>query len=176
MALDPTAPARTPRRNPKIVTQEDHAIIQQKCGITGDEDYAVVLQKGKGFWKKSIHVFARQPNSKELQAYEDSSSKLKFRGQKAEMEGSPLKASEWLYNLLIVRAYDVVVGLKTHEQLDKAAAARMVPPLVKREAIRELSAEVYSASRMEEAEGVSSEESEEPSDNPEDHTSAGPQD
>lgn len=177
MATGPI-PATAPRKkNPKIVTQEEHAIIQEKCSIQGDEDYAVVLQKGKGFWKKSIHVFARQPNTKELQQFEDSSSKLKFKGQQAQMEGSPLLAAGWLYNLLIVRAYDVLVGLKTYEQLDRPEAARLVPPVVKREAVRELVGEVYSASRMEEAEGVAeqSTEDEAKDDDLEAHTSGGSQ-
>lgn len=143
------------RSNPKIVTRAEHAIIQSKIKLTGTEDYAVVIQKGKGFWNKSIHVFSRQPAPRELQTFEETSSRLKFKGQKAEMEGSPIIAANDLYNRLIVRAYDVLVGMTSHDELDAQRCRDLIPPLVKREAIREFTAEVYSASRMEEAEGIS---------------------
>lgn len=143
------------RPNPKIVTRADHAIIQQKINVADPEDYAVVIQKGKGFWQKSIHVFARQPMEKEVQTYEETSSRLKFRGQKAEMEGAPLRAAAELYNKLISRTYDVLIGLKKHDQLDRQQSMQLISPIIKREAIREFIAEVYSASRMDEAEGIS---------------------
>jgi hypothetical protein len=143
------------RSNPKIVTRADHAIIQSKIHLQGTEDYAVVIQKGKGFWNKSIHVFSRQPSQRELQTFEETSSRLKFKGQKAEMEGSPIFAAAELYNRLIDRVYDVLVGVQSHERMNSEQARTFVPPLVKREAIREFTAEVYSASRMEEAEGIS---------------------
>jgi hypothetical protein len=166
------------RSNPKIVTRAEHAIIQAKLKLNGTQDYAVVIQKGKGFWNKSIHVFSRQPSTRELQTFEESSSRLKFKGQKAEMEGSPIAAASELYNRLIDRAHDVLIGLQTHEQLNSQQCRDLIPPLVKREAIREFTAEVYSASRMEEAEGVSegADEAEADEDNPEAHTSATPQD
>jgi hypothetical protein len=142
------------RKSAKIVTRHDHTLIQQKCQLTGSEDYAVVIQKGKGFWNKSVHVFSRQPTLKELQEYEESSSRLRFKGQKAEMEGSPIAAASALYNKLVERTYDVLVGLKSHDKFSAEQARTFVPPLVKREAIREFTAEVYSASRMDEAEGI----------------------
>jgi hypothetical protein len=144
------------RKNPKIVSREEHAVIQEKCKVRPPEDYSVVLQKGKGFWNKSIHVFTRQPTAKELQDFDEQASRLKFKGQKAEMEGAPILAAANLYNRLIERAYDVLVGLESHDNLTSEQARLVVPPLVKREAIREFTAEVYSASRMEEAEGVES--------------------
>lgn len=159
------------RKNPKIVTREDHALIQQKCELQGSEDYAVVIQKGKGFWNKSVHVFSRQPTTKELQEFEESSSRLKFKGAKAEMEGSPIIAASNLYNRCIARVYDVLIGLKSHDRLEAQQARDMVPPLVKREAVREFTAEVYSASRMEEAEGVEhGKDDDKDDDNPEAHT------
>jgi hypothetical protein len=162
-------------KNPKIVTRADHELIQQHIHLTGTEDYAVVIQKGKGFWNKSIHVFGRQPATRELQTFEESSSRLKFKGQKAEMEGSPIFAASELYNRLIVRAYDVLVGLKKYEQMNTQQCKDLITPLVKREAIREFTAEVYSASRMEEAEGISegddADDDEAKDDNPEAHTS-----
>ncbi len=159
------------RKNPKIVTRAEHEIIQQKCNFQGDEDYAVVIQKGKGYWGKSVHVFSRQPTTKELQEFEEGSSRLKFKGQKAEMEGRPILAAANLYNKLIVRAYDVIVGLKTYETMTAEEARTTVPPLVKREAIREFTAEVYSASRMEEAEGVEEGKDDDKDDELEGHTS-----
>lgn len=159
------------RKSPKIVSREEHAVIQEKCELTGSEDYAVVLQKGKGFWNKSVHVFSRQPTTKELQDFEEASSRLKFKGQKAEMEGSPILAASNLYNRLITRVYDVLVGLKSHDRLDAQHARDWVPPLVKREAVREFTAEVYSASRMEEAEGIETGKDDDADDeNPEAHT------
>ena len=111
------------RKSAKIVTRHDHTLIQQKCQLTGSEDYAVVIQKGKGFWNKSVHVFSRQPTLKELQEYEESSSRLRFKGQKAEMEGSPIAAASDLYNKLVERVYDVLVGLKSHDKLLGGAGA-----------------------------------------------------
>ena len=54
-----------------------------------------------------------------------------------------------------VSTYDVLVGLHSHDKMNSQQSRDLVPPLVKREAIREFTAEVYSASRMEEAEGIS---------------------
>lgn len=158
--------------NPKLVSPEEHAIIQRKCiKDPATEDYVVVVQKAKGFWQKTIHVFHRQPTQKELQTYEETSSKVKFRGSKAEMEGAPLQAASSLYDKIIERAFDVWVGLQKHEQMDAATARAKVLPTMKREAIRELVAEVYSASRMEEAEGhVEAAESSVTDDEKEEHT------
>lgn len=142
-------------RNSKIITKQDHETIQQKCDIDGEkgEDYAVVLQRGKGFWIKSIHVFSRHPTTKEINDYEQTASRLKFKGQKAQVEGSAINAAVAIYNVLVARSYDVLIGLKEHAQLDAELSRAKVPPMVKREAIRDLIAEVYSASRMAEMEG-----------------------
>lgn len=171
----PTSATPAPPRNKKIITRHEHEIIQTKCSINADkgEDYAVVLQKGKGYWVKSVHVFHRHPTTKQINAYEQTASRLKFKGQKASVEGSQIDAAVQLYNELIDRAYDVLLGLKTAEHLPTEQARAVVPPLVKREAIRELIGEVYSASRMAENEG---EDDTEDDDDPEAHTSREPED
>lgn len=140
-------------RDPRIVTREDHDLIQQRINPQEGEDYAVTVAKGKGYWVKSIHVFSRHPTQGEINAYEQTASRVKFRGQKAEIEGSQINAAVGLYDLLITRAYDVLAGLRRHEQLDREGARAKVPALTKREAIRELIGEVYSATRMEESLG-----------------------
>jgi hypothetical protein len=150
--------ARRPRTK-RILTRDDHARIQDQCSIDGErgEDYACVFQRGKGFGQWSIHVFTRQPTQKEIDNYEQTASKLKFKGQKAQMEGSQITAAVTLYNLLITRTYDVLVGIKSYDRLEREQTVARVPPLVKREAIRQLIGEVYSESRLAEAEGAGDE-------------------
>lgn len=160
-------------KDPRLVTRADHATIQAKIHLQGNEDYAVTVQKGKGYWIKSVHVFERRPMQSEINEYEQTASRLKWRGNKAEMEGSQINAGVNLYNRLIARAYDVQVGpVKTLPEVDAAGARAHVDPLVKREAIRELIGEVYSATRMEENLG-SEPETQATDDEQEDHTPVG---
>ena len=159
------------RLTKRILTRDDHALIQERCNIDGErgEDYACVFQRGKGFGQWSIHVFTRQPTQKEIDNYEQTASKLKFKGQKAQMEGSQITAAVTLYNLLITRTYDVLVGIKSYDQLPREQTVAKVPPLVKREAIRQLIGEVYSESRLAEAEGAGEEGDDEADDDAEAH-------
>lgn len=144
-----------PRKTRRILTTADHQQIQEKAriNIDGGENYAPVIQKNKGVFQWSIHVFQREATLGEINAYEQIASRVEFKGQKAQIKGSQIEAATRLYNRLVARSFDVVVGLKTYDELDREASIKTVPPLVKREAIRELLGEVYSASRMEEIEG-----------------------
>jgi hypothetical protein len=137
----------------KVLTKQDHDLIIQKIDPQGDEDYAVVLSKGKGYWNRAVHVFSRQPTTSEINEFEQTGSKLKFKGQKAQVDGSAVLAAVKLYNHLIARAYDVLVGLRTHERLDAAQACAIVTPLEKRAAITEWIGNVHGATRMAEMEG-----------------------
>jgi hypothetical protein len=160
------------KADPRIVTRADHDKIQSRIHLQDEEDYAVTIQKGKGFWVKTVHVFARRPSLKEINDYEQTASRIKFRGSKAEMEGSQIQAAVSLYNLLVARCYDVLVGMRTFPQLDAAGSRAKVDPLIKREAVRELIGEVYSATRMEESLGGQPEEEKSEDAELEDHTSA----
>lgn len=156
------------KSDPRVVTRDDHERIQAAINLEGDEDYTVTIQKGKGYWVKSVHVFKRQPTAIEIHNYEQQASRVKFKGgNRAELEGSQINAAVGLYNLLIDRAYDVLVGVKKHAQLSREDAVNMVTALVKREAVRELIGETYSASRMAEAVG---DDQTDDDDNPESHT------
>jgi hypothetical protein len=159
----------------RVLTREDHALIQLRCNINAEsgEDYACVFLRGKGFGQWSIHVFARQPTQREIDSYEQTASRLKFKGQKAQIEGSQITAAVSLYNLIVIRTYDVLVGLKSHDTLDRELTIAKVPPLIKREAIRQLIGEVYSESRLAEAEGADENED---TDDAEAHTSGGRED
>jgi hypothetical protein len=147
-----------------VLSRQDYIQIEGEIKLQGDEDYAVVTHKGKGEWFRSIHVFQRHPNQKELQTYEHTASRVKLKGNKAELEGQKLLAAKDLYNLLINRVYDLPVGRKIYGNadngeppLDREAAMRLVEPLVKRAAILDMVSEVYSASQIEEREGVDEE-------------------
>jgi len=169
--MPPTTGGVRSLRHKRKLTRDDHAQIQDKCRVDGErgEDYAAVFQKGKGFGQWSIHVFNRHPTQKEIDTYEQTASRLKFKGQKAQIEGSQILAAVTLYNVLIDRAFDVLTGLKSHDELGTELARAKVPPLVKREAVRQLIGEVYSESRLAEAEGGDDEDD----DDPEAHTSRG---
>lgn len=135
---------------PKI-TSEDYDKIETAIVLQNDEDYSVVWHQRHGRWMRSIHVFARQPTTKEVSTYEEMASKLKFKGNKAQIDGSQTLAAEQLYNRLITRVYDLPIGRKligegTPLTADEARAK--VPVLVKKEAVRDFVGEVYSASRM----------------------------
>lgn len=143
---------------PKL-TADDYTKIETAVIPQGTEDYVVVWHLRHGKWSRSVHVFERQPMTKEITDYENTASKLKFKGNKAEVEGSQTLAARDLYNKLISRVYDLPVGRQVLGEfgkdapLDRSAAIEKVPVLVKREAIREFVGEVYSASRMAESEG-----------------------
>ncbi len=111
--------------------------IESKISLTGDEDYAVVVQKRHGKATYGVHVFTRQPTTKELMEYEETASRVKYQGTKAVLEGSALLAAKRLYGLLIARAYDIQVGRFLKETLTRDEAMAQVPDLGKREAIRE---------------------------------------
>lgn len=151
----------------KVLTREDHAKIQSACKLDANkgEDYAAVFVRGKGFGQWSIHVVTRQPTQKEIDSYEQTASRLKFKGQKAQIEGSQIVAAATLYNAIIARSYDVLVGLKSHDELNAEQSRAIVPSLVKREAVRQLVGEVYGESRLAEQEGAEDED-----DDSEEHT------
>jgi hypothetical protein len=140
------------------LTPDQYEKIETSIGLKDTEDYAVVTHRIRGKYERSIHVFARLPNTKELAEYESRASKLKFRGNKAEVEGSQLVAARDLYNLLIVRAYDVPVGTRTIigktdpdgtvHPISRDDAKAQVPPMVKREAIRDFVAGHWSQGQI----------------------------
>lgn len=170
MDLSQTSQEKARRVDPRLVTRADHDRIQAAINLQGEEDYCVTVQKGKGTWVKTVHVFARGPQLHEINRYEQTASKVKFKsGGKAELEGSQITAATTLYDLLIGRAYNVVRGARVIESVDRDGARTQVPPLTKREAIRELIGEVYSASRMEEV--VGSDDDDASASDSEEHTS-----
>jgi hypothetical protein len=146
---------------------EDYEKIDTIVGLTGDEYYSVVTHRVRGRWIRSIHVFARQPMTKELTEFENTVSRLKVRGNRTEVEGSQLLAAKHLYDALISRAYDVPVGwqirgevavdevghITTGTPLNREMAVKLVPMTTKREALRDTFGEVYSEARVAEMEG-----------------------
>lgn len=148
-----------PRRG-KILTRQDHQLIQKVANLQGEEDYAVVVSRGKGYWSRSVHVFSRQPTTNEINEFEQTGSRLKFRGQKAEVQGSAIKAAVALYDKLVARAYDVLIGMREVETLTSEEARAKVPPIMKRAAITEWIGDVHGATRMAEMEGEDDDDSE----------------
>lgn len=149
-----------------VLKKEDYARIEKLCAIGDKEDYAVVTTRQKGLIIRSIHVFSRQPMTKEITEYENTASKVKFRGNKAEVEGSQTLAAKHLYDHLIDRAYDVPVGRQVLGAIDMNDAGEMigkplnreeakekVPVLLKREAIRDMVGQHWSAGQLVEMEG-----------------------
>lgn len=146
---------------------EDYEKIDRIVGLSGDEYYSVVTHRVRGKWIRSIHVFARQPMTKELTEYENTASRIKMKGNRTEVEGSQLLAAKHLYDALISRVYDVPVGWKIHGEvtvneegvvtagkpLDRNDALKIVPLTIKREALRDTFGEVYSEARVAEMEG-----------------------
>ncbi len=148
------------------LTASDYDDIDKLTGRTEDEFYSVVTSKVRGQWVRSFHVFSRQPTTKELTEFESTSSKLKMRGQRTDVEGSQLTAFKDLYNHLIARAYNVAVGWKIIGEvkpgpdgklvgtpLSREEARGQVPAIMKREALRDVMSEHYSESRVDDLEG-----------------------
>lgn len=137
------------------LTPEKYQIIEDKIALTGDEDYVVVVQKRHGKATFGVHVFARQPSTKEMMRYEECASRVKYRGTRAEVEGSAILATKELYNVLIARAYDIQVGRKVYETMDREQAKSLVTDLGKREAIREFLGNVSGLTSLNEEDGGS---------------------
>jgi hypothetical protein len=148
-----------------LLTKEHHERIQAAIKLNEDEDYSVVTHKRHGEWLRSIHVFSRLPTTKELTDFENVSSKVKFRGAgKAEVDSGAVQAANSLYNKLISRVYDLPHGPRrilgeigkdgnSSAPVTAEQARELVPPLVKREALRDFIGEVYSESRIADREG-----------------------
>ncbi len=135
------------------LTPAQYQQIESKIALTGDEDYVVVAQKRHGVLTFGVHVFTRQPTTKEMVAYEETASRVKYRGNRAEVEGSAILATKNLYNVLIARAFDIQVGRKTHETLDREQCKALVTDLGKREAVREFLGNVSGMTSLAEDEG-----------------------
>ncbi len=145
---------------------DDYKRIDEFVKPVGEEYYTVVTTALRGQYIRSIHVFSRQPMTKEMTEFENTASRMKFKGSRAELEGSQLLAYKRLYDLLIVRAYDVPVGMtiygetKTDDKgvvssvnpLNAEDARRLVPLVMKREALRD-SMDHMSENRVAEDEG-----------------------
>ena len=122
---------------------EDYDRIDLVVKPKDDEFYSVVTTPWRGRFVRSIHVFHRQPNTKELLAFEALSAKIRIRGNRTDFDGSPLEAYVRLYNTLISRAYDVPVGNRIMGEvtegrgkpLDVAEAQKYVPDMLKRRAL-----------------------------------------
>lgn len=122
------------------LTRQEYEDIEQKINLDGDEDYAVVAVEHHKLRTYGIHVFARQPSTKEMVKWEETNSKLHMKGSRASVEGSQISAAVNLYDTLIVRAYDVRVGRHVYGDkapLDIMEARKRVTPIIKREVIRE---------------------------------------
>lgn len=154
---------------------KEYERIDKLVGLKDGEYYAVVASRLRGTMVRSIHVFARQPMTKELTEYENTAGKMKFRRQNAEIEGSALLAAKHLYNALIARAYDVPVGWQIHGEikvddkgepedgypvkgyLDREQAKTIVPDLIKRSAIRDAVEQHFSEAQMSEMDDTQTE-------------------
>jgi len=131
---------------------EDYDRIDAVVPPKGDEYYTVVTTPFRGRYIRSIHVFHRQPTTKELLAFESLSTKIRIRGNRTDFDGSPLEAHVRLYNTLISRVYDVPVGntvmgrvvddagrpIKDGRPLDVAEASKYVPDMMKRRALSDV--------------------------------------
>jgi hypothetical protein len=131
---------------------EDYARIDEVVNLKGDEYYSVVTTPHRGRYVRSIHVFHRQPTTKELLAFESLSTKIRIRGNRTDFDGSPLEAFVRLYNTLVSRVYDVPVGnrvmgqvrdekgqpIKDGRPLDVAEASKYVPDMLKRRALADI--------------------------------------
>lgn len=150
------------------LTPEDYDRIDKLVGLdkSSEQFYTVVTHRMRGRVYRSFHLFARQPTPAEVTKFEDTASKVKMRGRKTEFEGSQAKAFRHLYDLLILRAYDVPVGFKILGEipddattfdptlgLTREQAIEKVPVVTKREALRDAMGEVYSEARINELEG-----------------------
>lgn len=150
------------------LTPEQYDLIDKVVGLdkTSEQYYTVVTHRLRGRVIRSFHLFARQPTPAEVTKFEDTASKVKVRGRKTEFEGSSAKAFRHLYDLLILRAYNVVSGLRILGEipddqtvydpalgLTREQCIEKVPVVVKREALRDSMGEVYSEARINEMEG-----------------------
>lgn len=140
-----------------ILKSEDYEKIEKSVNLQGSEDFVVCVHRRHNKVSFSVHVFDRQPMTQEIVAYEETASKMKFKGTKAQIEGSQVLASKNLYDKLITRVYDLPVGRHTHAKLERADAVQIVPVLVKREAIRDFVGGVQSANSLAESEGEEAE-------------------
>lgn len=136
-----------------ILKSEDYERIEKQVKLEGNEDFVVCIHRRHNKINFSIHVFDRQPMTQEIVAYEETASKMKFKGTKAQIEGSQVLASKNLYDRLISRVYDLPVGRQNYPLLMDDEARRIVPALVKREAIRDFVGGVVSANAMADSEG-----------------------
>lgn len=137
------------------LTDAQYAELESKINLTGEEDYAVLVTKRHNKASYGVHVFARQPSTKEMVAYEEAVSRVKYKGTRAEVEGSAIKAGKALYDVLIARAYDVQVGRQNYPELTRAEAIRVVTDISKREAVREFLGNVSGLTALSEDEGTS---------------------
>lgn len=143
--------------NPLKLTPEDYEKIDTAVNLQGAEVYAVTVHKHRGKYKRAIHVFERMPNEWEMQSFENTSTKVKFRGKDAEVKSSMVLASRTLYDTLITRAYDVpygprILGAEPGKPLTAEEAKKFVDVLAKREAMKELCGQVWASSNFDDDE------------------------
>lgn len=138
-----------------VLKRADYELIEKdpKVGLKDSEDYAVTTVKNHGVWVRSIHIFSRRPSAQELHKYEETASRVRLKGNKAELEGKKLVAARDLYNVLIDRVIDAQIGRKNYPLLTRDEAASNIEPLMKRAAILDMVSEVYSATQLEDREG-----------------------
>lgn len=134
---------------------EDYLTIEKARDIKGSEPYTVVYMPLRNKFVRSVHVFERKPSTKELTDYENATSKMRFRGNKAEIEGGAVAAAGELYRKTIGRVYDLVIDRQiVAGPIARDEAIRLVEPMVKREAIADLVGEVFRASKVAEMDGA----------------------
>lgn len=153
----------------RLLKDEDYAAIDAFLDLPDQQFYAVVTTKQRNKWVRSFHVFARQPTPKELVEYEQTVSRIKFRGNRTDLEGSQLTAARHLYDLLIEKVYNVpynnrtiLAELKTDpntgrfvetKPLGREEARQYVSPMIKRAALRDAMGEHYSEAQVAEQDG-----------------------
>lgn len=126
------------------LTSDQYDQIEKKLDLKGDEDFAVVVQKRHNRVRYGAFVFERQPSPKEMARYEELASRVKYKGTRAEIEGSAVQATTYIFDLLIARAQDIQSGRTVYETLDRDGARKVTPVLTKREAVREFLSNVSS--------------------------------
>jgi hypothetical protein len=141
---------------PRMTLSTEESIqLEHDLQIQGHEPYAIVFIKIRGTqYARSVHVFEREPDAREITEYENNASKMKIKGSNAEIQGGSVAAAAELYRRTISRVHNLVVNrVVVPGPIGREEALRLVPPIVKRAAISDLIGDVFQASRISEMEG-----------------------
>ena len=100
------------------LSREDHLRIQEAISLQSNEIYSVVTHRIYGMFRRSIHVFAHLPATKELIEYTETVAGAGFRDQaRAGLGAGRIRAAEALYDRLVERVYDLPIGEKTYGEV-----------------------------------------------------------